>query len=67
MSDARTGSILGTRVQRIEDPRLLRTGGRYVADLDLPGVVSVSYVRSTLAHARITSIDVSAARSLPIG
>ena len=61
-------SILGTRVMRTEDPRFLTTGGVYTADLDderLTGAVHVYFVRSALAHARITAIDVSAAAAEP--
>jgi aerobic carbon-monoxide dehydrogenase large subunit len=53
------GSILGNRVVRVEDPRMLSAGGTYVADIELPGAVWVTYVRSPIAHARITSVDVS--------
>jgi aerobic carbon-monoxide dehydrogenase large subunit len=61
-------SILGTRVVRTEDPRLLTVGGTYVDDLHVPeltGAVQVTFVRSPLAHARITSVDTSAARDEP--
>jgi carbon-monoxide dehydrogenase large subunit len=58
-------SILGNRVLRREDPRFLTEGGRYVADLDLPTAAWVTYVRSTIAHGRISQIDVDAARSAP--
>ena len=58
-------SILGNRVLRKEDPKFLTVGGRYVADLDLPGVASITYVRSTYPHARITGIDLEDARSAP--
>ena len=40
-------SILGTRVVRVEDPRFLTGQGTYIANLDLPGAVHVTYVRST--------------------
>ncbi len=56
---------LGSPVRRVEDARLLVGASRYVADLDLPGVLDVSYVTATIAHARILSIDVSAARAVP--
>jgi carbon-monoxide dehydrogenase large subunit len=59
------GSILGTRVLRLEDPRLLTVGGTYVEDLDLPGAAWLTYVRSPHAHARIAAIDAAAARSAP--
>jgi carbon-monoxide dehydrogenase large subunit len=58
-------SILGNAVRRKEDPRLLTSGGKYVDDLDIPGVVHVTYVRSTTAHALITGIDVDEARRQP--
>lgn len=59
----RTGSILGNRVLRTEDPALLTRGGIYVEDIALPGAVHVAYVRSSMAHARITAIDVADART----
>src|SRR5690606_31030738 len=58
-------SILGTRVLRVEDPAFLTVGGNYIADLDLPGAAHVTYVRSTVAHARITAVDVDDARKAP--
>ncbi len=59
------GSILGNRVVRVEDPRLLTVGGTYVEDLVLPGAAWLVYVRSTEAHARIVSVDITDARSAP--
>ena len=63
------GSILGNRVLRKEDPKFLTTGGVYVDDLlDEPllqGAAHVTYVRSTIAHGRILSIDTSAAAEMP--
>jgi aerobic carbon-monoxide dehydrogenase large subunit len=61
-------SILGTRVLRTEDPRFLTSGGVYtddVVDERLTGACHVFFVRSPLAHARITGIDVSAALEAP--
>jgi carbon-monoxide dehydrogenase large subunit len=58
-------SILGNRVLRREDPTFLTVGGTYVDDVALEGAAHVVYVRSTVAHARITSIDVSEAKSAP--
>src|SRR5450755_2125641 len=61
-------SILGTRVLRTEDPRLLTSGGTYVDDLRVPeltGAARVTFVRAPLAHALITGIDASAAREAP--
>ena len=55
------GSILGNRVVRKEDPKFLTTGGEYLDDLndvpELAGAAYVAYVRSTVAHGTITSID----------
>ena len=63
------GSILGNRVLRKEDPKFLTSGGKYVDDLlDEPllaGAAHVTYVRSSVAHGRILSIDTSAASALP--
>ena len=61
-------SILGTRVLRTEDPRFLTTGGVYtedVVDERLEGACHVFFVRSPVAHARVNSIDVSAALQAP--
>ncbi len=61
-------SILGTRVIRTEDPRLLTVGGTYVDDLRVPeldGALEATFVRSPLAHALITGIDASVARDEP--
>ncbi len=61
-------SILGTRVLRTEDPRFLTTGGVYTADVTderLAGACHVHFVRSPVAHARILSVNVSAALAEP--
>ena len=54
----------GAPVQRMEDDRLLRGRGRYTDDID-EGALECCFVRSPYAHARITSIDVTAAREMP--
>jgi aerobic carbon-monoxide dehydrogenase large subunit len=61
-------SILGNRVLRKEDPTFLTVGGTYVDDLQderLAGAVHLTFVRSTMAHARILSIDVEEATKAP--
>lgn len=61
-------SILGTRVLRTEDPRLLTGRSTYTADLTDPrldGAVYAHFVRSTIAHGTITAIDTAAARAMP--
>ncbi|MGH3439789.1 MAG: xanthine dehydrogenase family protein molybdopterin-binding subunit, partial [Sciscionella sp.] len=64
--DTPRGSILGTRVQRVEDAEFLTSGAVYTDDIvdeRLAGAMRVTFVRAPVAHARITSIDTSAARS----
>ncbi|AEA27826.1 MULTISPECIES: xanthine dehydrogenase family protein molybdopterin-binding subunit [Pseudonocardia] len=61
-------SIMGTRVVRVEDPVFLTRGATYTDDLTderLTGALHLTLVRSPIAHATITSIDVSAAREAP--
>ena len=55
----------GASVPRKEDPRYLRGEGRFVDDIVLPGMLHMEILRSPLAHARITSIDVSKAWAIP--
>jgi carbon-monoxide dehydrogenase large subunit len=59
------GSILGTKVRRVEDPKLLTSGGDYIADLRLDDALHLTYVRATVPHARILSIDTSDAAAAP--
>ena len=59
------GSILGHAVKRREDPRLVTGAGHFVDDMQLEGCLHVAFVRSTLAHATIRSLDVRAAASAP--
>jgi carbon-monoxide dehydrogenase large subunit len=59
------GSLLGTAVVRVEDPELLEGRGTFVANLRIDGLLHLRFVRSTVAHARITSIDASEAAALP--
>jgi carbon-monoxide dehydrogenase large subunit len=56
---------IGQSVTRFEDPRLLRGHGNFVNDVNLPGQAYAVLVRSPHAHARLKSLDVSAARSAP--
>ena len=56
---------IGQAVKRFEDPRLVRGGGRFHADVNLPGQAHAVVVRSVHAHARILGIDASAALRAP--
>ena len=53
------------RMKRKEDPRFIRGQGNYVDDIALPGMLHGAALRSPLAHARILSVDVSAALQHP--
>jgi carbon-monoxide dehydrogenase large subunit len=57
--------IIGARIKRTEDPRLLAGRGAFVDDRQLPNVLHVAFRRSDHAHARIRAIDVKAARAAP--
>jgi carbon-monoxide dehydrogenase large subunit len=56
---------IGRSIQRIEDAPLVTGAGRFVDDIKVPGLLSVAFVRSPYAHARISAIDTEAARSMP--
>jgi carbon-monoxide dehydrogenase large subunit len=56
------GRFVGQKVPRKEDPRLLTGHGRYIDDVTVSGMLHATFVRSDLARARITRIDVEAAR-----
>ena len=54
-------SHVGRRLRRKEDPRMITGRGRYIEDYSMTGMLHAAIVRSPEAHARITSIDTSAA------
>ena len=56
---------LGASRRRVEDNRFIRGTGNYVDDVVLPGMLYMEILRSPLAHAKITSIDTSAAYAIP--
>jgi carbon-monoxide dehydrogenase large subunit len=53
------------RIKRREDPPLLMGRARFIADLRLPGLLAVKFLRSPHAHARVVEIDVRDARDMP--
>jgi carbon-monoxide dehydrogenase large subunit len=57
--------LLGERIKRKEDPRLIQGLAHYVDDLKLDGMLHMTFARSVHAHARISSIEVSAAQAMP--
>jgi carbon-monoxide dehydrogenase large subunit len=54
--------FIGERIKRNEDPRLLTGQALFVDDVEIPGMLHAAFKRSDYAHARIVSVDVSAAR-----
>jgi len=57
--------LVGSRVKRTEDPRLLTGHGSYVDDKQVANALHVAFRRSDQSHARINSIDCTAALELP--
>ncbi len=60
-----TIDMLGERVKRTEDPKFITGKGRYLDDIQMPGMTHIAILRSPYAHANIRSIDTSAAKSMP--
>jgi carbon-monoxide dehydrogenase large subunit len=60
-----SGSILGNAVPRLEDPALLTGAAKYVDDLPETGALHVAFVRSTVPHANLRAVDISATASMP--
>ncbi len=56
---------IGKDIKRREDPALLMGTAIYTNDVNLPGMLHAAVLRSPYAHARIVSIDTSAAKQLP--
>src|SRR2546421_10758889 len=57
--------LVGKRIKRTEDPRLIKGLAHYVDDIGLPGTLHVAFVRSIYAHARISGIDTTEAMKAP--
>ncbi|HTQ87899.1 MAG TPA: xanthine dehydrogenase family protein molybdopterin-binding subunit [Streptosporangiaceae bacterium] len=58
-------TVIGTRLPRQEDPRLLRGRGRFGDDVNVPGQLHARIVRSPCAHGRVQALDVSGAARAP--
>ena len=56
--------LVGQRVKRREDPRLIQGRASYVDDVKIPGMQHIAFARSDVAHGRIRSIDTSAAQAM---
>lgn len=56
---------IGQRIRRNEDPRLLTGQALFVDDVQMPGMLHAAFLRSEYAHARLLSLDTTAAKTLP--
>ena len=56
--------LVGQRVKRREDPRLIQGRATYVDDIKIVGMEHVAFARSDIAHGRIRSIDTTAAEAM---
>ena len=56
--------LVGRRVKRREDPRLIEGRGTYVDDVKIPGMQHLAFKRSDIAHGRVRSIDTSSAEAM---
>jgi carbon-monoxide dehydrogenase large subunit len=56
--------LVGARVKRREDPRLIQGRAQYVDDVKIPGMQHLAFKRSDVAHGRIRSLDTSAAQAM---
>jgi aerobic carbon-monoxide dehydrogenase large subunit len=65
LSARKPGGFVGRAVLRREDQRLLLGKGQYVADIALPDMLHVVFVRSTLPHARVKSVDLARCLAAP--
>ena len=64
MTDATQSTLyVGRSLRRREDVKFLTGKGRYVDDIKLPGMLDLAILRSPHAHARITGVDLSAAKA----
>ncbi|MDP6831233.1 MAG: xanthine dehydrogenase family protein molybdopterin-binding subunit [Alphaproteobacteria bacterium] len=57
--------MIGARVQRVEDPRMLTGHGRFIDDINLPRTLHIAFCRSDHGHARIAAIDSAEAAGMP--
>jgi len=60
-----TNALVGSAVERLEDPRFLRGRGQYVDDLTRDNLLHAVILRSSVAHGRIRSVDTRAALTRP--
>lgn len=56
---------IGSRLQRLEDPELVRGAARFVGDIPMEGVLSVAFVRCLTGRARVQTLSLERARRMP--
>src|SRR4029450_792230 len=56
--------LIGQRIKRREDPRLIQGRGTYVDDIKIAGMQHLAFKRSEVAHGRIVSIDTRVAQAM---
>lgn len=61
----RARTWVGQAVQRVEDERLLKGQGQYIADLSRDGMLHAAIVRSTVSHGRLQKINLDDANAMP--
>src|SRR5207253_7045486 len=57
--------LIGASIRRVEDPVLVTGKGCYVDDIDIPGMVYMAVLRTAYPHAKIISINTTAAQAMP--
>ena len=57
--------LIGASIRRVEDPVLITGKGCYVDDVQLPGLVHMAFLRTSYPHAKIVSINTTAAKAMP--
>src|ERR671925_395557 len=65
MAEHTTTGLIGASIRRVEDAPLIAGKGCYTEDIELPGMLHLAFLRSPYPHAKIVSIDTSAAQALP--
>ncbi len=65
MAQAMRPQMMGARVSRTEDPRLLSGQARFLDDIQVPGMLEVAFVRSTHAAAKIVQMDLREVQQYP--
>ncbi|MCL0044156.1 hypothetical protein M1N24_01340, partial [Dehalococcoidia bacterium] len=65
MTGMASSKAVGKSLKRVEDSRLLRGDGEFIADIKFSRAVHVAFLRSPHPHARIVKVDADRARTLP--